>query len=365
VSVATRKDSNRERAEMVCELHAGGAMPARRFSSLMPLMLLAALGGCEGSGAAPRRAADRPGDRPVERGRPAEPRPEPDAIESLNNAARESYASARARAVARQEPVLFVRFDELFLYWNGEHTTGRSGPNKVSPRLHRLKAISHAVSLGAYPALYDCAQALEGGHEGWQKKKAELEGLKQKIAAARGKLDEVMFEAAEKARQERILSTTERYLGEVVASGNCPSQDSLRGFVRGLRSDLAANTTATARLYLDHLHRETQALLALVPERERSKLTVLIAGTQLPRAQNAATQYYARLLGVRGEGPRLIYAEQIFAPDQALKLLGAHRLDREIAIAFFDEEWRMHRDLLADDAAEYVPTLVEPLRARD
>ena len=42
---------------------------------------------------------------------------------------------------------------------------------------------------------------------------------------------------------------------------------------------------------------------------EWERLTVIVLGGQLPRRDNLAVQYFARLLGESGEGRRVIYAE--------------------------------------------------------
>ena len=44
---------------------------------------------------------------------------------------------------------------------------------------------------------------------------------------------------------------------------------------------------------------------------ERRRLTVIVTGRALPRKDNLAVQYFARLLGLSGEGDRLIYAESV------------------------------------------------------
>jgi hypothetical protein len=71
-------------------------------------------------------------------------------------------------------------------------------------------------------------------------------------------------------------------------------------------------------------------------------------GSQLPRKDNLAVQYFARLLGEKGEGKRIVYAEAIFDEAKALALLGTRRIDTRIGEDFFDDPLRMHRDLLGD-----------------
>src|SRR5205085_273935 len=80
------------------------------------------------------------------------------------------------------------------------------------------------------------------------------------------------------------------------------------------------------------------------------KLKVVITGSALPRKENLATQYFARLLGVPGEGPRLVYAEGLYEEAKALRLLNASAVDTRLGEVFFDDPARMHRDLLADAA---------------
>jgi hypothetical protein len=64
---------------------------------------------------------------------------------------------------------------------------------------------------------------------------------------------------------------------------------------------------------------------------------------------------------VPGEGPRLTYAEALWEESQALRLLGTRMVDTGIGKAFFDDDQRMFRDLLADAATEYLRTLtLEP-----
>jgi hypothetical protein len=87
-------------------------------------------------------------------------------------------------------------------------------------------------------------------------------------------------------------------------------------------------------------------------------------GPQLPRKDNLAVQYFARLLGEPGEGRRIVYAESLFDEPEALDLLATHLVDTQVGLDFFDDPMRMHRDLLGDAAREYLPHLLgKPDRA--
>ena len=74
----------------------------------------------------------------------------------------------------------------------------------------------------------------------------------------------------------------------------------------------------------------------------------------MPRRDNVGTQYFARLLGEKGEGKRVLYAEAIFDEARALNLLGTKLIDTRIGEDFFDDPLRMHRDLLGDAARAYL-----------
>ena len=74
----------------------------------------------------------------------------------------------------------------------------------------------------------------------------------------------------------------------------------------------------------------------------------------MPRKNNLAVQYFSKLLGVRGEGEKIIYAESIFQPTRAIQILGTSLLDAQIGEGYFGDPWRMHRDLLGNAAAVYL-----------
>jgi hypothetical protein len=94
----------------------------------------------------------------------------------------------------------------------------------------------------------------------------------------------------------------------------------------------------------------------MTPE-EWTRLRVIVMGSALPRRGNLAVQYFARLLGEKSESPRLVYAESVWEEDRALRLLATYMLDTGVGVAFFDDPLRMHRDLLADAATEYIKQL--------
>jgi hypothetical protein len=76
-------------------------------------------------------------------------------------------------------------------------------------------------------------------------------------------------------------------------------------------------------------------------------------GAKLPRVGNLQYEYFANALG-RGADRRLIYAESVFDQARAMSLLATIVTDRKVGEAFFDDDTRMERDLLADGAQEHL-----------
>ena len=74
----------------------------------------------------------------------------------------------------------------------------------------------------------------------------------------------------------------------------------------------------------------------------------------MPRTNNLAVQYFSKLLGVKGEGIKITYAESVFQQKRAMQILGTSLLDAQIGEGYFGDPWRMHRDLLGNAAAVYL-----------
>jgi hypothetical protein len=83
---------------------------------------------------------------------------------------------------------------------------------------------------------------------------------------------------------------------------------------------------------------------------------VFIATAHMPRQELIAYQYFAKLLNQSQEGDRVIVGEnpETETEQQGIDLLLTHILDRQIAIQFFNDPWRMHRDLLSDAGKKWL-----------
>jgi hypothetical protein len=155
------------------------------------------------------------------------------------------------------------------------------------------------------------------------------------------------------ARQLEIIRAALRFLDSALEKKQVTA-DELCKFTRDLGSKLLVNAADAAHAELDALDKQVRAWRAALTAGEWAKLHIVIMGSALPRQGNLATQYFAHLLGEKGEGRRIVYVESIFEESRALNLLGTHLLDTRIGSAFFGDPERMHRDLLSDAAREYL-----------
>ena len=78
--------------------------------------------------------------------------------------------------------------------------------------------------------------------------------------------------------------------------------------------------------------------------------------SHMPRQGLLSFQYFSKLLNQAQEGDQIIVAESAGTTDeeQAIDLLLTHMLDGKVAVEFFKDPWRMHRDLLSDGAKEWL-----------
>jgi hypothetical protein len=283
-----------------------------------------------------------------EKGPPAKPL---DALAALNAASRAAYAWAREAALERGGPVVLVEGDQLVLRHSGRRTAVRYNP----PLYHDLKAFSH-VPLALHSFLAAAGEGPLGARH-----LDELEAYRGKMLAARKALPGLKLSKEQRARQEKLLTESLDFLAGVLRRKKL-DEKALLAYVRGVRPLLDANAREAARAQIDGLDRQMRAWKAELSEKEWGRLTAVVMGPQMPRKDNLAVQYFARLLGEVGEGRRVVYAEALFDEAKALNLLGTRRVDTRLGKDFFDDPRRMHRDLLGDAAREYLDERLEKKR---
>ncbi len=267
-------------------------------------------------------------------------RPE-DPLVSLNQLLRADYAAARDRGLAAAGPVLIAGPDKLTLLRGQAREVAELDP----PGYHELKAVAH-VPLGLHALIAD-------GQLGEQRLLA-LRRLVPPLEKARATLARHGLTDEQIARSEALIDASLELIDRVVATR---SAEPLAAFEHAVAPLLLEHARDAARLQLDLLHRSVQAFREELGEAGFAALHVVIISAHMPREGQLALQYFQRLLR-EPEGLRIVYAEGLWEEPKALQLLATHLIDSQIAAGFFDEPRRLHRDLLADAAAEYLPTLL-------
>ncbi len=269
-----------------------------------------------------------------------------DPLAALNDASRAAYRSAREDALRHCGPVLLVEWDNLVLRYG---TQRREAPI-IPARYHVLKAVSH-VPLALYSLLSPATEAnLDAA------RLYDLRCYREQVQAAKAALAGRGLAQAQLDRQNEILDACLDFLTAVLQRQRVAARE-LTCFTCQLRPLLDANTRDAARLELTMLHEQVGKWRATLTDEEWKRVSVIVLGSQMPRRDNLAVQYFARLLGEPGEGRRILYAEGLGDEQRALDLLGTHLVDTRIGAAFFDDPARMYRDLLGDAAKEVLDEL--------
>jgi hypothetical protein len=266
-----------------------------------------------------------------------------DALVDLNKAFREAYAGTRKDFLGRSGPVILVEGDDLVLLRDGKRTSARVIPDVY----HTLKAISH-VPLSIFVILPQKSDSPLG-----DELSARLRNYRKRVVQAQSSLADKGLTELQLHRQEEIVAASLKFIDQALENQRSNVAETT-AFARKMAPLVLANASDSADAELTSLHKQVQKWKAEMAAEEWKNLHVVVMGSALPRQGNLALQYFARLLGEKGEGERIIYAESLFDEARALNLLGTHLLDREIGVAFFDDPRRMHRDLLSDAAGETI-----------
>lgn len=275
-----------------------------------------------------------------------QPRAAADPLRELNASFRVLYLDARGRTLADVGPLILHKGDTAVLIREGRRVEAPVN----APVYHELKAVAH-IPLAIYVGLTPGEGALD------EARVAALTRLRDQIAPAIASLVGRGFTGERLARQQGLAARSRTFLDTILVRGHY-TRDELNAFTRATSGDVIANATEATRAQLDALHKQISEWRAQMSPAEWTRLHVVVIGPHMPREGETSTQYYLRALGERAEGRRVVYAESMWQEPQALELLGTHILDGGIGEAFFGDYMRMHRDLLADAAADYLRTLL-------
>lgn len=275
--------------------------------------------------------------------------PASDPLVTLNNAFRSVYRHTMQETLAHGGPVILAVGDNLVL---------RRGSSRqevpYTPLLyHLVKDLAHTpLALDALLIPHEDADVLD------ETVLAELRELRRLIDAAEPTLAGHGLDAEQVDRGRRIYAGCREFIDSVLQAKRCP-RDVRVAFARRMHPAIMRNVGDAARAEIDALHARISAWRKELTPEEWKSLRVVILGSAPPRNQSLTVQYFARLLGEPGEGPRIIYAESVRDEEPALNILARHEVDTIIGGDFFNDPTRMHRDVLCDAARDYLRLLID------
>jgi hypothetical protein len=226
----------------------------------------------------------------------------------VNRSFRDAYADERARAT--DAPILVVLADELILFRGSARTSFAITPDAFT----HAKIVSHAPV-----ALWLLLQ-----------KPASHEALARLRA---------FITQSHRAKPDPILADTLAWMDRIPFD--------LNDFASAFGPRLMTLIGHATQIQLKAMHAAAEAALAQLSADERGKLQVAVTGDHQARVRSLAMQYFQKRFADRD---RVLYAEGVSDPDEAAALVGAQRLDQEMARAFFGDRRRLQRDLLGDAA---------------
>lgn len=261
-----------------------------------------------------------------------------------------AYEHAVQEVIRGGSPALLVVGSEVILYEGGNRATR---PILPAP-FDELKAVAH-VALGLFAVL-----SPSDGAPLDDATLAELQRFRTGILAARDAIAGAAFSPAQRTRQEQIVAASLEVADRALDERRIASAD-LTAFARRVQPLMTANVDEAVVVYLDAINRAVGELLPQIPATRRPELLVLVTGVHQARIDNAAVQYFERLLGDPTVlQQRVIYAENVRDERGALHLLGIHLMARRVGDAFFADPTYMNSDLFGRAAKRHVPQMTLP-----
>lgn len=265
-------------------------------------------------------------------------------LKKLNTLARLCYKHSKERDIASADPVLIIGDDKIIF----KHAGKTEEKQYVPPEYHVLKTFSH-LPLGIFAELKD-----QGGKELTAEQQEHLsQMLSEARAALETELSGYRLGSLSLGRFKYIVDMSQNYVDEILKAGSV-NKAKLTNYCRQMATLVLANAQVAASWELSALDLEIQQIKATLAPGEWESMHIVITGGHMPRQGETSMQYFLQLTNEKREGRRVIYAESMSGVPPALDLLGTHLLDNNIAVAFFNDYWRMHRDLLSAAAGSYL-----------
>jgi len=257
---------------------------------------------------------------------------------------RKMYGKALSEKRKKLGPVIVCSGGEIVLYRNKT----REAVNVVPEKFHFFKTVAH-VPLAVYAALDNhCDEPLA------EATISELTAFKKKYNAAGESFKNWGLDEKKLQVQQSMLDDTNSFLDRIIAE-NRVTRKKLDAFAFSMKERIYKNADDAVFYELGTTDNQIALWKKAMSQDEWSKLKVIVVSPHMPRNLNRQMIYFQALLNETQEGNRIIYMDgEPEQEEKALNLLSVHELDHDIAISFFKDPWRMHRDLLGDAGKKFI-----------
>jgi len=261
-----------------------------------------------------------------------------DAFARLNDAFRPAYDDLRARALAAHSPVLFATGDQIVLLRDGGRVESRL---QVPREVDDLKAVAHLV-LTCFLVL-----GTGDGADLDRPARARAAELRERVRDAAAAPPAAGLTATAVEWQRELLDRSAALLDAALATGRSAPGDAV-AFVRACRPLVDAVVADAAARMLAVLDAGIRPMWTSLSPAERDRLIVLNTGTKSARQGAQVVRYLAWLMGVDGEGERVVFAEGARDEAEAFQVLATFLADVRIGLAFEDDPLGFLRDVLGE-----------------
>ncbi len=266
-----------------------------------------------------------------------------DVLNATNETFRRDYDRARREITGKLSPLIYCNGEVLILITGSSRKT-----ESMVPTIYTLlKSVDH-IAVAAYIILANHSdQVLEP--EVFQ----NLEELRDKAVEARSTMASADMDEPLRERQYRIIDATIEFISQVQKQGFVSSAK-LRQFASGLSETLMRNGADAVAAQLSLINQIVTGWKNEMSADEWKRLRVILTAGHMPRERLVTWQYFSGLLNQKREGERIVIMEGLDDVDKGIELLGTHMLDEKIAVDFFGDRRRMHKDLLSNGARLYL-----------
>jgi len=263
--------------------------------------------------------------------------------DEMNLKFRGTYAEARNATLSESAPIVIFRENKIILHHKGK----REEYNINSPKYTLLKSVSH-VPLALFCMLHSRVdKPLDDAAI------KHINDFRESFIKASSNLEQWNLEDPVLQRQKFIISASAKLVDDVTKNRTI-SDAALLNFCREMGPPVLEDSAEATSLELTCVDDHLRQWRSTMSDKEWKDLRVIVLSPHMPRAENRIMQYFNVLFKEKREGDHIIYAEGRTEEAYGKDLLGTHLVDKDIAVYFFKDPWRMHRDLLSDGAKRYL-----------